>query len=143
LSGIYLVKDGDQILCTVRLDQAKRLRIPLPPCFPEIGDRDDGEDSDAGSTRKPSKLTKQSPPSCDIFFSPHRCFFSHQGSSSVIYLCDSRSKSQTWLNSCEKSVLSEPDIVFEPWLSFCTDFNMLKYVSTFVCFRSVTISIIY
>jgi hypothetical protein len=47
MSGIYLVKDGDRILCTVRPDQAKRLLIPLPPCFPGIGDRDGAEDSDA------------------------------------------------------------------------------------------------
>jgi hypothetical protein len=47
MSGIYPVKVGDQILCTVRPGQAKRLLILLPPCFPEIGGRDDGEDSDA------------------------------------------------------------------------------------------------
>jgi hypothetical protein len=47
MSGICLVKDGDQILCTVRPDHAKRLLIPFLPCFPVIGDRDDGEDSDA------------------------------------------------------------------------------------------------
>jgi hypothetical protein len=46
MSGICLVKDDDKIVCPVRPDQAKRLLIPLPPCFPEIGDRDDGEDSD-------------------------------------------------------------------------------------------------
>jgi hypothetical protein len=47
MSGICLVKNSDQILCTVRPGQAKRLLIPLPPCFPEIGDRDNGEYSDA------------------------------------------------------------------------------------------------
>jgi hypothetical protein len=47
MSGICLIKEGDQILCTVRPHQSKRLLIPLPPCFPEIGDRDYGEDSDA------------------------------------------------------------------------------------------------
>jgi hypothetical protein len=46
MSDICLVKDGDQIRCTVHPNQAKRLSIPLPPCFPEIGDRDD-EYSDA------------------------------------------------------------------------------------------------
>jgi hypothetical protein len=29
LNGVSLLKDGDHVLCTVRLDQARRLLVPL------------------------------------------------------------------------------------------------------------------
>jgi hypothetical protein len=34
--GICLIKDGDQVLCRARFDQARQLLISLPPCFGEI-----------------------------------------------------------------------------------------------------------
>jgi hypothetical protein len=40
-----LIKDGDQVACTVHLDQAKRLFMPIPPWFGEISDPE-SENSD-------------------------------------------------------------------------------------------------
>jgi hypothetical protein len=47
MSGSCLIKNGGQILCTVRPDQAKQLPIPLPLCFGGIADPDnDNSDSE-------------------------------------------------------------------------------------------------
>jgi hypothetical protein len=36
LTGIYLVQDGDHVLCTVRPDQARRLLVPLESHLPDV-----------------------------------------------------------------------------------------------------------
>jgi hypothetical protein len=36
MSGICLIKDGAQLLCTIRPERAKRLLVPLPQILPEL-----------------------------------------------------------------------------------------------------------
>jgi hypothetical protein len=44
---ICLIKDDDQVLCTVHPGLARRLLTPFPPCFSKIADPD-SDNSDAG-----------------------------------------------------------------------------------------------
>jgi hypothetical protein len=43
MSGMCLVKDGAQLLCTIHPERAKRLLVPLPQILPEL--ETDGDDS--------------------------------------------------------------------------------------------------
>jgi hypothetical protein len=49
MSGIYLVKEGAQLLCTIRPERAKRLLIPLPQILPEL--ETDADDSDEAESQ--------------------------------------------------------------------------------------------
>jgi hypothetical protein len=48
MSGICLVKDGAQLLCTIRPERTKRLLIPLPQILPELEtDADDPDEAES------------------------------------------------------------------------------------------------